>query len=206
MREIKNKFPSRPAGLGGCGASCGTQSHAEARHEQKCRSQRVPLRLNIGLPTVDGAGAVTSPEIDLLIPDHDGDCFDPDTIFITAEYINEDGNLTDANEVYVRFVKIGKKSFDCLSQDEEYGVQVLAYSQPDCCDGIEFCVPPFSNKDKSKDLLTIEIVNHQTELLADGTVVGRPVRIRGFLKGACINSGYQAACPAPPEVPATAAA
>ena len=195
MREINNKFPTRTVGLGGS-CACNGQGAQQARHDNKCRSQPIPLHLDIAAPTVAG-GVVTQAALDEMVPDHDGDRFDPETMFLTAEYVNEDGNLTDSSECYVRFIKIGKKSFDCLGQDETRGVQVLAFSQPNCCDGRELCVPAFGNKKSDKDSLTIEIVNHQTETLADGTVVGRPVRLRGFIRGSCESCGYEAMCPVP---------
>lgn len=199
MREIKNRFPSRSAGLGGCGGSCSTQtSAAQARHDNKCGEQRIPLYADVPAPTVDVGGAVTAPAIITIEPDHDGDLFDPETMFLTAEYVNEDGNLTDADDIYVRYIKIGKDSYDCLSQTEPRGVQVLAYSQPHCCDGIPLCAPAFGNKKNDKDVLTIEIVNRQTETLDAGTIVGRAVRLRGFIKGSCSSCGYEKRCPEPP--------
>ncbi|MCR9162848.1 MAG: hypothetical protein ACE37F_14110 [Nannocystaceae bacterium] len=191
-RVISQTFPNRSAGVGGCDCS----DADAARHARKCRSQRLPINRDVPAPTVAG-GEVTQATIIEIEPDHDGDIFDPDTLFLTAEYVNEDGNLTDAQDIYVRQIKIGRKNFDCLSQDEELGVQVLAFSQPECCEGLEVCIPPFENKDNAKDSLKIEIVNAQTETLDDGNVVGRAVRLRGYLKGSCTSCGYEAACPTP---------
>lgn len=191
MREIKNRF-GRPTGVGGANCECNGTA-AAGSHAEKCRSQRIPLRADVPAPTVVG-GAVTQVATINLEPDHDGDMFDPDTMFLTAEYINEDGNLTDAEEVYVRFIKIGKQNYDCLAQDEPYGVQVLAHSQSECCEGVPVCIPPFENKDRSKDTLTIEIVSNQTETLASGVVEGRAVRLRGYIKGSCRSCGYEKLC------------
>lgn len=192
-RVISQTFPNRSAGVGG---GCDCSDAASARHARKCRSQRLPINVDVPAPTVV-ANEVTQNATIQIEPDHDGDIFDPDTLFLTAEYVNEDGNLTDAQEIYVREIKIGRKNYDCLAQGEPLGIQVLAYSQPECCEGLEVCIPPFENKDKAKDTLTIEIVNRQTETLADTSVVGRVVRLRGYLKGSCTSCGYEAACPAP---------
>lgn len=192
MRPINARFPqNKPAAVGACQA-CTTDRAAED-HDEKCRSQRIPVYLNIPAPTVDGGGVVTDPAVLSFTPDHDGDTFEIEKIFLTAEYVNQNDNLTDAEEVFRRFIKIGKKSYDCLAEDEPRGVPVLAYSQPNCCEGLNEPIPPFGNKKQDKDVLTIEFVNEQTEIVA-GVVTGRAVRIRGYIKGRCSDCGYEKMC------------
>lgn len=195
MKEINARF--KPAGIGG-GPGCSCNDERSSRHKSKCRSQRIPLRADVPAPTVVG-GEVTQVATFKIEPEHYADIFDPDTMFLVAEFVNEDGNLTDANEAYVRFITIGRDHYDCLAEDEPYGIPALAYAQTECCDGKPLCVPPFRNKkDNEKEALAIEIVNNQTETLGDGSVVGRAVRIRGYITGECRECGYQKHCPTPP--------
>jgi len=196
MRPINQRFPKnpKPATVGGCRA-CDAEaatSRSAGEHNEKCWSQRIPIYLNLPAPTVAG-GVVTQMASDVFEPDHDGDTFEVESIFITAEYYNESGNLTDAEEVFRGPIKMGKKTLDCLGQGEERGIPVLSYSQPQCCEGLREPLPEFGNKRKAKDVLSIEFRSEQTELVG-GVVTPRAVRIRGYIKGRCKSCGYESIC------------
>lgn len=201
MNSLQHRFGTRkPTGVGGdgdCGCSIGQNPYAD--YTQKCGMQRIPVNIVIPAPTVNPTnGEVTASGTILFTPKHDGVMFDPATFrVLSATFLDGAGALqSDYAEAFVRNTKISKDHVDCLGSDEELGLHISTYSQPECCDGVPVCWPPFQNDKNGKDTLSIEFINrHVVQTGSDPNVfAGREITVRGYIRGKCTGAGYQKNC------------
>ena len=200
-KTLKQRFgKGKPTGVGGCACGGGSANPEQDRYQGKCHNQRIPVVLTIPAATVEAAtgNVVTTGKI-VFEPKHDGDFFDPDTFRVLINtYADTEGAVQDAEDSYLRSIKISKDVFDCLDSDEERGVPLAAYAQSECCDGLEVCWPQFENKKDGKNNLSLEFINAQVIRTDDGSgapaYAGVAIRVRGYIKGRCIGTGFEKLC------------